>query len=282
MSKILVSIIITTKNSSKTLDGLLRSNIKQTFKDFEIVVVDNRSSDNTLEIAGRYTKKVYTQGPERSAQRNFGAKKASGKYLLFLDSDMELTPRVVKECVELSGKQNYKALVIPERTVGEGFLPSIRKFEREMYMRDPTIEVARFFDKKVFFEYGGYDLSLTGPEDYDLPYRISKKYRIGRTRSFILHHEEGLTLSKLVQKKYYYARNGALYAKKHPELIFVQGNLLFRPAYLRHWKNFIKHPLLGLEFIFVRTLETAAAILGFIRAVGIVGFTKTVFKALSV
>ena len=147
-------------------------------------------------------------------------------------------------------------------------------------MGDLSIEVARFFDKKVFEEFGGYDLELTGPEDYDLPYRISKKCKIGRASEYIYHHEDTLTFSRLLQKRYYYASQGAKYAKKHPELVLTQGNMLFRKAYIKNWYKFISHPILGISFIVIRTLETIWAIAGFISAVGLVGFIKTAIASL--
>lgn len=274
----LVSIIITTRNSAGTLEKLLSSIQNQTYKEIETIVVDNDSSDSTLAIARKFTGKVFNKGPERSAQRNHGAKKSKGRYLVFLDSDMELTGKVIKDCVEKAKESKFKAFVIPERTVGSGVVARIRKFEREMYMKDPTIELARFFDRQVFFEFGGYDEVLTGPEDYDLPYRISKKYEIGRTGKYILHHEEGLTLGKLLKKKFYYGSKGSLYAAKHPELIRIQGTILFRMAYLRSWKKFVKNPHLGIAFIFLRSLETVFAISGFVSSVGFINFVKTLPK----
>ena len=277
----LVSVIVTTKNSALTLPLLLESIKAQTYKNIELIVVDNNSTDETKSLAKKYTKKVFNKGPERSAQRNFGAQEAKGEYLFILDSDMELTPRVMEDSVETAQKTGLSALVVPERTVGEGWLVKVRQFEREMYMGDMSIEVARFFKKDVFFEFNGYDLRLTGPEDYDLPYRISKKYKIGRAHEYILHHEEGTTLSKLLARKYYYGSQGALYAQKHPELIGVQGNLLFRKAYLENWLKFVKQPLLGASFLLVRSLETIWAIAGFISAVGVGGFVKAVLSSFS-
>lgn len=273
-----ISAVITTRNSGKTLEKLLKSLKSQTCRNLEIIVVDNNSSDRTVEIAKKYTKKVYRKGPERSAQRNLGAEKSTGKYLLFLDSDMELTKRVVEDCVQTARKSNLKLLVIPEKTTGRGLIPAVRRFEREMYMDDLTVEVARFFERPVFFEFGGYDLKLTGPEDYDLPYRIGKKYKIGRSNHYILHNESGLTLFGLLRKKYYYASRGALYASKHPELISLQGNILFRKAYFKNWKKFVGNPLLGVTFIFVRILETMWAVTGYINTVGLVGFVKSLLK----
>lgn len=277
-----VSAIVTTRNSARTLERLLKSLKNQTYKNLEVIVVDNNSSDGTVEIAKKYTKKVYQKEPERSAQRNLAAEKSTEKYLLFLDSDMELTKRVVEDCVQTARKFGFRLLVIPERTIGEGLIPTVRRFEREMYMGDLTVEVARFFERSVFFEFGGYDLKLTGPEDYDLPYRISKKYKIGRSNYYILHNENGLTLLGLLKKKYYYASRGALYANKHPELISLQGNILFRKAFFKNWKKFVSNPLLGASFILVRTLETVWAVAGYMSAVGISGFAKSLLKIVKI
>ena len=99
-----------------------------------------------------------------------------------------------------------------------------------------------------------------------MPYRISKKYKIGRSHEYILHHEETATLNRLISKKYYYAKKGAIYAAKHPELISSQGNLLFRKAYLKNWKKFLANPFLGISFVFVRTLEQIWAVAGYISS----------------
>lgn len=270
----LVSVVVTTKNEEKNIERFLKSVKEQTYKSIEILVVDNNSADQTKAIAKRYTNKVFNKGPERSAQRNLGVDKSKGEYILVLDADMELKPRVVEDCVKTALAGRLNALVIPETTTGKGIIAKIRKFEREMYMGDLTIEVARFFSRKVFLEFGGYDLNLTGPEDYDLPYRISKKYEIGRSHEYIFHHEATLTLPKLLKKRFYYASCGASYAQKHPELIKTQGNFLFRKAYFRNWKNFVLHPAIGLLFISVKTLETVWAIAGFVSSVGIFGFLK--------
>ena len=62
----LVSVIVPTKNSERTLAKCLDSIRNQTYKSIEIIVVDNNSIDSTKEIAKRFTKKVYNKGPERS------------------------------------------------------------------------------------------------------------------------------------------------------------------------------------------------------------------------
>jgi len=276
-----VSAIITTKNEEKNIGRLLKSIKNQSYRNIETIVVDNKSEDSTKKIALKYTKKVFDKGPERSAQRNYGVSKAIGKYVFILDADMELTKDVVKSCVETIVKSSDKALIVPERTVGKGLMANIRKFEREMYMGDPTVEVARFFDKDIFKKFGGYDAELTGAEDYDLPWRISKKHSIGWSKKYIKHHEGGLTLVNQLKKKYYYASKSAKYAEKHPELVKTQGILIFRKAYLKNWKKFVLNPYLGFLLILLRVLETTSAAIGYLSVVGPLEFAKTLWKAIA-
>ena len=108
----LVSVIVPTKNSAATLDACLQSIKNQKFSDsprykkdspsiphfikgglggisefskiLELIIVDNFSTDSTLEIAKKLTDKVFSKGPERSAQRNFGVSHARGIYLYFM------------------------------------------------------------------------------------------------------------------------------------------------------------------------------------------------------
>ena len=90
MNYSLVSMIITTKNSARTLERCLVSVKNQSYANIELIVVDNNSADNILKIANKYADKVFTKGYERSAQRNFGVDQTSGKYVYKIDSDFVL------------------------------------------------------------------------------------------------------------------------------------------------------------------------------------------------
>ena len=85
----MLSIVIPTFNEEKFLPHLLKSLKEQTFKDFEIIVADNNSTDATRSVAINVGAKVVKGGlPARG--RNNGAKVARGEWLLFLDADVIL------------------------------------------------------------------------------------------------------------------------------------------------------------------------------------------------
>lgn len=265
MSKLTVSVIITTKNEEKVIGNVLESLRNQVYRSFEIIVVDNNSVDKTKQIAQKYTKLVFDQGPERSRQRNFGVQKASGKYVLILDADMELESKVIKECLEVvTNDSKIKAVVIPEKSFGIGFWAKCKALERSCYVGDESIEAARFFEKKAFLEFKGYDEKITGPEDWDLPQRMRKKYKIGRIKSFIRHNEGKFSILKTMRKKYYYAQKFTVYMKKHPRIACQQANLIFRSAFFRHWRNLLRHPILALGMFFMRGCEMVAAGFGYL------------------
>lgn len=107
----LVSVIIATKNAQRFIGTCLETIKNQSYWNIEIIVVDNFSTDKTEEIVLNYTENFFEKGPERSVQRNFGAKKAKGKYILNVDADMELSENVVKECVEkIESDKDIKAV----------------------------------------------------------------------------------------------------------------------------------------------------------------------------
>ena len=262
--KKMVSIIITTKNEQDVLNSLLNSIKRQTYQNIELIVVDNNSSDTTKKIASNFTKLVYNFGPERSAQRNFGVKKAKGEYVLILDADMVLTKNVIKSSVSIMTQQKkLGGLVIPEKSFGKGFWAKCKAFERQFYLGDENIEAARLFKKSLYKRFGGYDISITGPEDWDLPLRMKKAgVKIGRIDEFILHNERNFSPFKSARKKFYYGLHARNYLKRHPEMVFTQGNLFFRSSFYKDPAKLFANPLITIGFFYVRFLEMSAALLG--------------------
>ncbi len=266
----LVSVIVPTFNSGAYLDDCLRSIVNQSYRRIELIVVDNNSTDDTKTVARNYTDKVYNKGPERSAQRNFGVKQSQGDFVLIIDSDMNLSKNVVLSCLEkVQENKDYRAIVIPEESFGEGFWAHCKKLERSRYVGVHWMEAARFFFRVVFDEMDGYDERLDGGEDYDLAQRVEYKYgrrSIGRITDYIFHNERRLSLLTSCRKKYYYAKKISLY-RKHPanKMNFgMQASVFQRYALLMsHPSKLWEKPIVGAGMLFMKTCELLSAALGY-------------------
>jgi len=269
MNNQMVSIIITTKNEENNIGRLLESIKKQTYQPIEIIVVDNNSTDKTKKAASKFTKKVYNFGPERSAQRNFGAIKSTGEFFMFLDADMELSSKVIEECVDyVSEDKGIGAVIIPEQSIAKGFWEKVKAYERSFYNEegDNTVEAARFFKKEAYKRAGGYDKSITGPEDWDLPETIKELgYKIGRIKSKILHFEKIGSPVFLAKKKFYYALKSHRYIKKHNiPMIGPKTIYFFRPIFYKKWKKLISNPILTIGMIVMFIFELGGGGLGYL------------------
>lgn len=269
MAKPVVSVIIPTYNESHIINRLLKSIKIQTYKNVEIIVVDDDSTDGTASIARKLSNKVYKRDKaERSVQRNYGASKSKGKYLLFLDADMELSPNVIKECVESCRNKKVGAIGIPEKSVATLFWEKVKAYERSFYNEagDTTTDAERFFTREAFNSVGGYDETITGPEDWDLPERIKAKgYLSARIESHILHYEKVDSLISLSKKKFYYALTSHRYLKKHNIGTFSPKTIYFlRPVFYRNWRKLISHPILAISMFTMFTFELLGGAIGFL------------------
>lgn len=270
MKQPLVSIIVTTYNNHATLDACLASITAQDYLRTELVVVDNNSTDDTVEIAKRYTPFVYTKGPERSAQRNYAVGMAKGEYVVIIDSDMELGSRVISACVQKMNEQpDLGGLIIPEESFGKGFWAQCKRLERSFYVGVDWIEAARFFRKDLYKQAGGYDGNLVSGEDWDLSRRIAAMAPIGRVTEFIRHNEGELKLGKTLQKKYYYAGKASAYLQKYA----VDSKLTNQVGPVQRYKLFfsrplrlLRNPFLGFGMLFMKTCEYVFGGMGYVMA----------------
>lgn len=287
MNASLVSVIITTKNEAKNIENCLISIQEQSHPNIEIIVIDNASTDRTKDIAKQYTDQVYDKGPERSAQRNYGMVDiAQGEYVMFLDADMILAPEVVASCL----RQNNIALHIPEVILGKNYWSRVRGFERGFYS-GTVVDGARFFNRDIFVQVGGFDTSMSGPEDWDIDKKLKQIGKIGllssnqisenRLKSWklssfitekgielndeygnvIFHNESEFELIPYLNKKGYYAQSFDTYINKwgqnDPD-IRKQFGLFYRyfGVFIEQgkWKKLLRHPLLTFGMYFLRFL----------------------------
>lgn len=204
MNSPLVSVIVTTKNSARTIGRCLKCISQQLYSNIEIIVVDNLSMDGTAKIATRYPKvRFYLQGPERSAQRNYGIKCARGKYILYLDSDQYIHKNTIYECVRMMDL-GFDCISIPELNWPFNLLNRSINYEKKFtsYQRDKALP--RFFDKKVFKIMGNFNEKRTFDEDVELYVRLQKEGFLEGKIFLPILHDEATSVWNIIKKYYYY------------------------------------------------------------------------------
>jgi len=246
----LISVTVPTKNSEKFLEKCLDSIKDQTYKNIELIVVDNNSTDKTKEIAREYTDKVLNFGPERSAQVNYGVKKSSGEYVYKVDSDFVLDKYVIEQCVN-EVKKGYDAIVVHNSPdVSVSWIARVRKFECDMYKYDITHSSARFVKKGIFQKIDGFNEKITAGEDYDFQNKLNKNgYKTGFIEAEALHLGEPISFWKHMKKYYEYGKDFVRYKQENKNESKKQFKFI-RSVYLKNWKKFMKNPLMGVLFIF--------------------------------
>jgi Glycosyltransferases involved in cell wall biogenesis len=196
-----VSVIIPTFNRGQLLERAVNSVLKQTCRDFELIVVDDASQDNTGEsnfLKDAPDKLSYFCFPSHrgvSAARNFGVKKSRGEWLAFLDSDDEWLPgKLEKQLAWHAAHFGYRISQTQEIWVRKGVRVNppkthkkIHEFQfRENLERCMITPSSVMIEKKLFLETGGFNEDFPGCEDYDLWLRITSAYPVGLVDELLL------------------------------------------------------------------------------------------------
>lgn len=257
-----VGVVVPTRNSARTLRACLLSLRHQQVRP-TIVVVDNHSTDATVHIAQELADVWVVAGPERSAQRNRGAELlVHADVLGFVDSDMVVEPDVVAQ-VATQVAAGTDAVVVPEHTMGTGFVARIRAFERAQYVGASQVEAARFFTRAVFDAVGGFDEALTAGEDWDLSLRALRAgATVGHVQACIRHDEARVGFLAHCAKKGRYATGLRLFLAKHGN----QGRavVMDRPYLHRPW-TLLRHPMLGSGLVLLKAGEAVAVLAALAR-----------------
>lgn len=122
LNQVEVSIIVPIYNTANYVEGCLKSLTNQGLKNYEIICVDDGSTDNSVEIIRKYTEinssviLLVSNHKGQGAARNEGLRLASGKYVYFMDSDDVLSPNSLSECVKIMSNKNVDLLLFDAKT----------------------------------------------------------------------------------------------------------------------------------------------------------------------
>ena len=257
-----VSIIIPTRNAALFLKDTLSSVRSQTYPDIEVIVADNASIDDTCTIARAFECRIIESGTERSNQLNDAIRAATGEYLYRIDGDFVLDPGLVDECVRLCNDGADAVAVHNDSAPHYGFWSRVRHLERLTYRNDDLIVAARFFHRSSLERVGGFDEQLVAGEDYDVHNRLlAQGAAIARSQRAEMHLGEPRTLGEIWSKSFYYGRTILRYVRRHPARATHQF-IPLRSSFVRHWRDFVRHPILACGLAVVFATKYCAAALG--------------------
>ncbi|MCX7834933.1 MAG: glycosyltransferase [bacterium] len=200
----IVSVVIPVYNRAKLIGKAIESVQQGTFQQFEIMVVDNASTDNTVSVVKEYIQKdPRIRLLQRSSNvigeaLNDGLFASKGIYLAQLDSDdlysertLELAVHALNQDRTIGVAISYYDLVDEDGNVMPEFgIITHSQYNRNNILRRDGAGAARIWRKSVLLEFGGFDEMSFGSygEDYDMILKCSEKYRVHRIQEVLYHY----------------------------------------------------------------------------------------------
>lgn len=215
-----ISIIIPLYNKALYIANAINGVIAQTYTDWELIIVDDGSTDDSVDVVEKYLKS-YPQFVDKiqfiqqknsgvSTTRNNGVKAAKGEYVCFLDADDWWVPTFLEEMNGLitaypdagiygtsyyivkNGKNKIAPIALDEG-FEQGYMDYIRVYSRFLCM--PLWTGAVCLTRKVFEEFDGFKPQLKLGEDFDLWIRIALRYKVAFLNKPLAYYNQDVQLS---------------------------------------------------------------------------------------
>jgi glycosyltransferase involved in cell wall biosynthesis len=229
-----ISVVIPAKNEERDIKDCLNSLSRQSYKDFEVIVVDGGSKDETKEIAKKLGAKVLDERPAKSPAnaRNIGAKAAKGDILLFVDAD-NVVPRDHLKKVASAFVDGVDAVCTYTKPHKPNRIAKCFFQERAAtYPRDNSAHsmIPNAWRKKMFWKVGGYDPELGYGEDKDLNSRaLEKGVKKVFRRDIVIEHKEPSTWTRIYKEARWWGRTLPSYVRSNPK----RGMIIFAAVLFR-------------------------------------------------
>lgn len=189
----LVSVIIPVFNGAKYVGQAIYSALGQTYDNYEIIVADDGSTDDTAAVLNQFGDKITVLRLNHAgicATRNAAIRESNGEFIALLDCDDLWEPEKLQKQMAYFKAHPELALVYSYSTnftnETEGDVALVKKIDfegnifKDIFFKNSFANSTIVMRREAFDTVGGYDESLKAMEDYELNLRISRKYKIGR------------------------------------------------------------------------------------------------------
>jgi glycosyltransferase involved in cell wall biosynthesis len=257
-----VSVIMPCYNGERYLEESIQCVLNQSYKDIELIIVDDGSTDNSKDIIKTYGNRLRlfeqtNKGPYPA--RNLGIQHSTGEFIAFLDADDYWTPDFIEKLFKALNPSNaalaycgWQNVGIPGKT-SEPYIPPDYETEDKLYAflraAAPWPIHAALVRASILKEAGGFDENFSTCMDYDLWLRIGANQpiiRVSEVMAFYRHHEQGQITSTQWRQAYNTWMVKKKFVKANPEMIsklpeqtltkLIDGALLKR-GYDAYWKR---------------------------------------------
>jgi glycosyltransferase involved in cell wall biosynthesis len=205
-NKILVTVYITNYNYGKYVSKSINSVLDQKFKNFELIIIDDGSNDNSRSIINKYSQDnrvavIFQNRKGLLACNNLAIKISKGKYIIRLDADDWLAPDALKILYDELEKNKKAGLVFPDYYEVDENGQILRKIVRHNFKKvtlfdQPAHGACTMIRKSFLNKVGNYDETLVSQDGYDVWIKFIKKYKIiniNKPLFYYRQHKKNLT-----------------------------------------------------------------------------------------
>jgi glycosyltransferase involved in cell wall biosynthesis len=266
----LVSVVIACYNQAKFLADAIESVLTQTYSRYEIILVDDGSTDHSAKVAGAYPEVTYIYQANQglAAARNSGWRACRGDFVVFLDADDRLLSNALSvgqsclqensACAFVSG--HFRYISTDGRFLSEYPQTHVERDHYEALLRGNYIgmHATVMYRRGALEAAGGFNESLAACEDYDLYLRLARNYPLCCHSSVVAEYRQHGTNMSADAALMLQAVIGVLRSQKKHVISEVRLRKAFRMG-LRFWITFYRKPLVSQLLDFCRKKDAKNA-----------------------
>jgi glycosyltransferase involved in cell wall biosynthesis len=266
-----VSIIVCAKNEEQYIGECIESILNQSIQAFELIIIDDLSTDHTSKIIKTYNDKriIYIRNEKWlgiSGSRNRGVNYAKGDYVFFTDGDCTVSPKWIEEGLKHFNDEKVVAVEGSIIYVSNDYEPSFSDYVMENKTGKKYMTGNIAFKKKVFNQVGGFDTAFTYFEDRDMALRLirSKIGEICFDPKMVVYHPQVIQSVKMFIKSAEKNKNRVRLFKRFGDRECLTGRifspsslikiffppLIFSSLFFRKFRSKYDYQLLPYSYIF--------------------------------